>query len=107
MLSAIILKRKLLFSIFTGKIQFLSTSEIQYPDTINEDRKNRALLLISWMYYNKLTNISEEKLVYDSRDLLAWIGGALGIFVGYSFFDLAKHIIDIVFHFIYRAVRTN
>ena len=28
----------------------------------------------------------------------AWIGGALGIFVGYSFFNLSQHIIDIVFY---------
>ena len=56
------------------------------------------------MYYNELTNISEEKLVYDSRDLLAWIGGALGIFVGYSFFDLAKNIIDITFYCLFRRI---
>ena len=48
--------------------------------------------------------ISEEKLIYGAKDLLAWIGGALGIFIGYSFFDFAKHIIDIFFHFIYKYI---
>ena len=50
------------------------------------------------MYDEKLVTISEEKLVYDSKDLLAWIGGALGLFIGYSFFDLAKYIINKAFH---------
>ena len=42
--------------------------------------------------------ISEEQLIYNSKDLVAWIGGALGIFVGYSFFNLSQHIIAIVFY---------
>ena len=49
------------------------------------------------MYDEKLVTISEEKFVYDSKDLLAWIGGALGLFIGYSFFDLAKYIITNAF----------
>ena len=55
-------------------------------------------------YKSNVTIISEEKLVYGSKDLLAWLGGALGIFVGYSFFDLAKTIIDVSFFFIYKGI---
>ena len=43
--------------------------------------------------------ITEEVFDYDSKDLLAWIGGALGIFVGYSFFDL---FVDIFY--VYRFI---
>ena len=56
------------------------------------------------MYDEELVTISEEKFVYDSKDLLAWIGGALGLFVGYSFFDLAKYIINIAFHTFYKNI---
>ena len=56
---------------------------------------------------SNMATIIEEKLVYGPKDLLAWLGGALGIFVGYSFFDLAKHIIDIAFYFVYKLVSTN
>ena len=38
------------------------------------------------------------------KDLLAWLGGALGIFVGYSFFDFAKQVIDLGFYWIYRMI---
>ena len=55
-------------------------------------------MLLYWGYQSNATKISEEILAYDSRDLLALIGGALGIFVGYSFFDVIKYIIDITFY---------
>ena len=38
------------------------------------------------------------------KDLLAWLGGELRIFVGYSFFDFAKQMIDIGFYWIYRMI---
>ena len=57
-----------------------------------------------WFENSETVDISEEKLVYDSKDLLAWLGGALGIFIGYSFFDLSKLIIDVTFFFIYKLV---
>ena len=52
------------------------------------------LLLLDLENMSKKVIVSEEALVYDSKDLLAWIGGALGVFVGYSFFNLSQHIID-------------
>ena len=52
-----------------------------------------CLNILTWIYKTNITTIYEEKLVYGPKDLLAWLGGALGIFVGYSFFDFAKHMI--------------
>ena len=63
----------------------------------------RTLLYLHWGQSTQV-GISEEKLIFGAKDLLAWIGGALGIFIGYSFFDFAKHIIDIFFHFIYKYI---
>ena len=92
---------------FKGSLEYKEDYDIIYPETINEDKKKKTLLLIQWKYLNQLTTIIEEKLVYDSKDLLAWLGGALGIFIGYSFFDFAKHIIDVVFYCVYRKMNSN
>jgi hypothetical protein len=68
------------------------------PKIIGKQRRDRTLALLYWRYGSKKVIISEEQLIYNSKDLVAWIGGALGIFVGYSFFNLSQHIIDIVFY---------
>ena len=84
---------------FIGMTTFRTGFYNFYPEIINEERKMRTLFFLYWKYESNLVTITQEKLVYDSKDLLAWLGGALGIFVGYSFFDLLKFIIDIVFNF--------
>ena len=76
-----------------------------FPDIINEERQKRTLMLLFWNHQSNITTISEEKLVYGPKDLLAWLGGAFGIFVGYSFLDLAKQMIDITFYFVYRVIK--
>ena len=68
------------------------------PRIIGKQRRERTLVLLFWRYGSKKVIISEEQLIYNSKDLVAWIGGALGIFVGYSFFNLSQHIIAIVFY---------
>ena len=68
------------------------------PRIIGKQRRERTLALLFWRYGSKKVIISEEELIYDSKDLIACIGGALGIFVGYSFFNLSQHIIAIVFY---------
>ena len=89
---------------FIGYAKFQDEFSNYHPHTINGERKERILMQLCWMYQSNVTMISEERLVYDAKDLLAWLGGALGIFVGYSFFDFSKHIIDLAFHFIYQIV---
>ena len=78
-----------------------------HPEIIKGERINRTLLAMYWKYQSNITTIIEEKLVYDSKDLLAWLGGALGIFVGYSFYDFAKQIIDVAFYAIYTKMGTR
>ena len=92
---------------FTGWAKFRNGAITFFlPEMISKEQEKRTLIYLYWKYQSNMTTILEENLVYSSKDLLAWLGGAFGIFVGYSFFDLAKHIIDIVFHFIDKAVRT-
>ena len=89
---------------FKGTATYKEDFSNYYPKIIKGDRKNRTLMVFYYGYKSNVTIISEEKLVYGSKDLLAWLGGALGIFVGYSFFDLAKTIIDVAFFFIYKGI---
>ena len=100
-------KKKVVKS-FTGWEKFKDDGITnQFPETIDKDREKRTLIFFYWQYNSNMTTIIEEKLVYGPKDLLAWLGGALGIFVGYSFFDLAKHIIDIAFYFVYKLISTH
>ena len=97
-------KRRGIEKNFNGLTNFRADFPNFDPEVITEERKIRTLLYVFWEFYSNITTISEEKLIYGSKDLLAWLGGALGIFVGYSFYDFAKHIIDITFYFIYRMI---
>lgn len=87
---------------FIGSTKFKEDFSNYHSDIINGDREKRILMQLSWGYQSNITTISEERLLYDAKDLVGWMGGALGIFVGYSFFDLSKHVIDLAFHFIYQ-----
>ena len=89
---------------FKGMAEFREGFTNFFPSVMDEERQKRTLMLLYWNYHSNLTTISEEKLVYGAKDLLAWLGGALGIFVGYSFLDLAKQMIDIAFYFVYRVI---
>ena len=43
----------------------------------------------------KIRRIEKELLVYDTTDMIGAIGGSLGLFLGFSFFDLISKCIDI------------
>ena len=88
---------------FSGMMIYREGISHDYLQYIDENRKSRVLLLCWWEFDSKKAIVNEEKLVYDSKDLLAWLGGAFGIFVGYSFFDFCIQILDAIFHCIVRA----
>ena len=98
-------KQKKVAKSFIGWARFTDGITNLYPGKIDKEQEKRILMYLYWEYRSKITTILEEKLVYSPKDLLAWLGGALGIFVGYSFFDLMKHFIDIAFYFIYKVIR--
>ena len=41
--------------------------------------------------------IHREYLVYDPLDFIGTVGGTLGLFVGFSFYDFFAMIIDVFF----------
>ena len=92
---------------YRGITHFKEGIPLLYSSQIEEERKNRTLLIFTMGFDPKSQGtIKELKLVYGFKDLLAWTGGALGIFVGYSLFDFLNHVIDITFHCIDKQQRT-
>ena len=70
------------------------------------DVNDKKLLSLKWSFFSQYTKVGEEKLLYGFTDLVAWLGGAIGIFIGYSVFDLSNQIIDVIFNCIARLTTT-
>ena len=77
-------------------------------DHVNEDDNvnDKKLLSLKWTFFSQYTKVGEETLLYGFTDLVAWLGGAIGIFVGYSVLDLSNQIIDVIFNCIARLTTT-
>ena len=43
---------------------------------------------------NNLRKVEKEALVYDTHDVIGAIGGSLGLFLGFSFFDVISKCLD-------------
>ena len=72
--------------------------------TVTEERRNNILFFMRWDFDSDHVTVQEEELIYGPKDLLSWIGGALGIFVGYSIFDLTSVLLDWVFQFVFQVI---
>ena len=73
----------------------------------NDDERSRTLLALEWSFVSPYVNAREEVLVYGAVDLVSWLGGAIGVFGGYSIYDLSSQIIDLVFSLISRISNSN
>ena len=73
----------------------------------NDEERSRTLLAMKWIFTSPYVTDSEVELVYDAKDLVAWLGGTIGLFVGYSIYDLFSQIIDLVFNSISRFTNTK
>ena len=73
----------------------------------NDDERNRTLLVMRWSFISTYVTDREEVLVYGAVDLVSWLGGAIGVFGGYSIYDLSSQIIDLIFSLISRFSNTN
>ena len=81
-----------------GKVYFRNGIHLNQN---NEDIKTRTLLKIFWQFPTNKKLISQEVLVFDWKYLMASIGGTLGLFIGFSVFDMFSIIIDTIFNRIY------
>ena len=50
--------------------------------------------LILWIYVSEEMNVQEEYFIYSFVDLIGIIGGNLGLFVGFSFYDVFNILMD-------------
>ena len=80
---------------------------INLSTTGNDEERSRTLLIIKWNFNSPYVNDREELLVYGAVDLVSWLGGAIGVFGGYSIYDLSCQIIDLVFLMISRFTNAN
>ena len=46
---------------------------------------------------NKIRSIEKEVLVYDLNDVIGAVGGSMGLFLGFSFFDVISKSLDNLF----------
>ena len=52
---------------------------------------------------NSIRKIEKQALVYDTNDVIGAIGGSLGLFLGFSFFDVISKCLDLImrlFHYL-------
>ena len=56
---------------------------------------------ITWEYIfdNELIEVYEEYLMYDIIGLIGTVGGTMGLFIGFSFFDISSTVIHFIFSF--------
>ena len=60
-------------------------------------RKTRASFEL---VVNTIRRVEKERLVYDTNDMIAAIGGSLGLFLGLSFFNVVSKCLDNLFNLI-------
>ena len=60
--------------------------------TINRENKTEVRFFLSFAEKIKITN--DEVLFFSSIDLLSSLGGALGLFIGFSFFGFIATLLD-------------
>ena len=89
---------------YKGQVTYSDGISYGITKRVPEERRNNILFFMRWTFDSDHITVQEEELIYGPKDLLSWIGGALGIFVGYSIFDLTSLILDWVFQFVCRII---
>ena len=89
---------------YGGQVTILDGIPYFTTQNMDDERKKRIIVSLWWQFDSADGTANEEKLLYDSKDLLAWVGGALGIFVGCSIFDILAQIISLIFYFVARVI---
>ena len=72
-------------------------NELEYTGSVQADVNAYELSGVGWSYsLSSMTTVNEEYYVYDLASLVGSVGGTIGIFVGFSVFDLVVLIIDCI-----------
>ena len=89
---------------YKGQVTYSDGIPYWITNQVTEERRNNILFFMRWTFDSDHITVQQEELMYGPKDLLSWIGGALGIFVGYSIFDLTSLILDWIFLFVCRII---
>ena len=84
-----------------------SGRSVHYFKSDHHFTKGIKVLRIEWKFASNIRTIHEEKLVYEGKYLMAWLGGALSIFIGLSLFDICSQIIDLLLYYCQKRGRNN
>ena len=72
---------------------------VEYQGTIKKylgwGNFNEGNTMISILFPTKEVRLQEEYLIYGIVDLIGIVGGNLGLFIGFSFYDVIKCVLDI------------
>ena len=64
--------------------------------TENTDKIRPGKIQISLSLSTDEVKVQEEYLIYNEVDLVGIIGGTMGLFIGFSFFDIINDVIAYV-----------
>jgi hypothetical protein len=53
----------------------------------NEEGDSDKIAILGIVYLSTSINVNEEYLIYDIYSFVGSVGGYMGIFIGFSFFD--------------------
>ena len=65
-------------------------------EEISINSKNITNVLFFLSFTEKLKIINDEVLIFSNIDLLSSLGGALGLFIGFSFFGCIGTLLDAI-----------
>ena len=72
---------------------------VEYQGTIKKylgwGNFNEGSTMISILFPTKEVRLQEEYLIYGIADLIGIVGGNLGLFIGFSFYDVIRCLLDI------------
>ena len=80
----------------------VSNDMISYPLESLHTMKNMSLVEIQMQFSSNVQTVHEEVLILDGIGLLGSLGGSLGLFLGFSFFDYIAMFIDTFTRYIVR-----
>ena len=72
----------------------------QYTGEMNSQLRgftnnSRHVFIGYWFNYEDEVEVFEEYLIYEITSVIGSIGGTLGLFIGFSFFDMSTKLINI------------
>ena len=72
----------------------------QYTGEMNSQftgftNNSREVYIGYWFNYEDEVDMFEEYLIYEITGVIGSIGGTLGLFIGFSFLDISKKLINI------------